>query len=211
MTNSYRASAAPGRSAGGLGGAPGGAASYVTGRARLPCRARWERYSHLKGARWCPGASRRSTFPRAGRARDWQTSGASRRENAKLWLFESADQKLDASTQIQRVERNKRRVSDAHCAALRGRAEDRWRNALRLLRPTRCAVIPGCASWRRPGIHSPCVRGWMLNANTVVMDSGLARRARPGMTSCGLNKTKSPSSRPGFPLIEFCCAIRRRA
>jgi hypothetical protein len=29
----------------------------------------------------------------------------------------------------------------------------------------------------------------MLNANTVVMDSGLARRARPGMTSC-VDETK---------------------
>jgi hypothetical protein len=34
-----------------------------------------------KGARWCPGASRRST-PSLGFARDWQTSDALRRENA---------------------------------------------------------------------------------------------------------------------------------
>jgi hypothetical protein len=68
---------------------------------------------------------------------DWQTSDALRREDAEVWLFESVDQKFyDASTQIQHVGRNKRGVSDAHCAALRERAEDRWRNALRLLRPT---------------------------------------------------------------------------
>ena len=41
----------------------------------------------LKGARWCPGASRRS-IPLARFARDWQTSDALRRENAKAWLFE---------------------------------------------------------------------------------------------------------------------------
>jgi hypothetical protein len=39
------------------------------------------------------------------------------------------------------------------------------------------AVIPGCATWRRPGIHIPCVGVWMLNVNTGVMDSGLARSA----------------------------------
>src|SRR3954471_9260787 len=58
--------------------------------------------------------------PRAGVARDWQTSDASRRENVKVWLFESVDQNFcEASTQVQRVGRNKRRISDAHCAALR--------------------------------------------------------------------------------------------
>src|SRR4051812_20618315 len=64
-----------------------------------PCRARWVRYSRLKGARWCPGASRRSTPPCAGRARDWQTSDALRRENAEAWLFESVDQKLSKTLQ----------------------------------------------------------------------------------------------------------------
>src|SRR4051812_37710249 len=46
-----------------------------------------------KGTRWCPGASRRST-PSLGFARDWQTSDALRRENARPWLFESVDQKF---------------------------------------------------------------------------------------------------------------------
>ncbi len=63
------------------GGAPGGAAPCL-GRARSPCRARWVRYSRLKGATSLhPGASRRST-PLARLARDWQTSDALRRENA---------------------------------------------------------------------------------------------------------------------------------
>jgi hypothetical protein len=34
-----------------------------------------------------PGASHRS-IPSLGFARDWQTSDALRRENAKVWLFE---------------------------------------------------------------------------------------------------------------------------
>jgi hypothetical protein len=33
----------------------------------VPCRARWVRYSRLKGARWCPGASRRSIPSRGSR------------------------------------------------------------------------------------------------------------------------------------------------
>jgi hypothetical protein len=41
----------------------------------------------LKGARWRPGASRRST-PSLGFARDWHTSDALRRENENAWLFE---------------------------------------------------------------------------------------------------------------------------
>ena len=40
-----------------------------------------------KGAHWCPGASHRS-IPSLGFARDWQTSDALRRENARAWLFE---------------------------------------------------------------------------------------------------------------------------
>ena len=61
MASSCRASAASGRRAGGQGGAPGGAAPYVTGRAR--CLAARGGYVNpaSKGARWCPGASRRST------------------------------------------------------------------------------------------------------------------------------------------------------
>src|SRR4051794_31731941 len=43
------------------GGAPGGAAPYVTGRARSPCRARWVGNPASKGATSLrPGASRRS-------------------------------------------------------------------------------------------------------------------------------------------------------
>jgi hypothetical protein len=34
--------------------------------------------------------------PRAGRARDWQTSDAWRRENAKVWLFETVDHEFEA-------------------------------------------------------------------------------------------------------------------
>jgi hypothetical protein len=50
------------------------------------------------------------------------------------------------------------------------------------LRLTKEAVIPGCASWRRPGIHNPCTLGLceaasQLNITTGVMDSGLALRA----------------------------------
>jgi hypothetical protein len=41
-------------------------------------------------------------------------------------------------------------------------------------------------------------RGWMLNANTGVMDSGLARRARPGMTSCVDEQNKKPELAPGL-------------
>jgi hypothetical protein len=82
-----------GRQAGGQGGAPGGAAPYVTGRAR--CLAARGGYVNpaSRGARWCPGASRRST-PSLGFARDWQTSDALRRENAEAWLFESRNQNL---------------------------------------------------------------------------------------------------------------------
>jgi hypothetical protein len=56
-----------GRQAGGQGGAPGGAAPYVTGRAR--CLAARGGYVNpaSKGARWCPGASRRSTPSRGWR------------------------------------------------------------------------------------------------------------------------------------------------
>ena len=55
-----------------------------------------------KGARWCPGVSRRST-PSLGLARDWQTSDAVRRENADAWLFEICGSEIyDASTQSQR-------------------------------------------------------------------------------------------------------------
>jgi hypothetical protein len=38
-------------------------------------------------------------------------------------------------------------------------------------------VIPGCASWRRPGIHNPCILVQHPNASAGSMDSGLALRA----------------------------------
>src|SRR5436309_5859061 len=50
-----------------------------------------------KGARWCPGASRRS-IPSRRFARDRQTSDASRREHAKAWLFESVNIEIYATT-----------------------------------------------------------------------------------------------------------------
>jgi hypothetical protein len=136
-----------------------------------PCRARWVRYSRLKGARWCPGASRRST-PSLGFARDWQTSDASRRENKKPWLFEIRIQKF-------------RKATRHTPPSFRDPPPELEFTRVRHYCPSRLQP-----TWmRRPGIHSPCVGGWMLNANTVVMDSGLARRARPGMTSC-VDETK---------------------
>src|SRR6201991_4808035 len=76
-----------GRQAGGQGGAPGGAAPYVTGRAR--CLAARGGYVNpaSRGARLVP---RRlpPLHPLVRFARDWQTSDALRRENAKVWLFE---------------------------------------------------------------------------------------------------------------------------
>ena len=47
----------------------------------------------LKGAHWCPGASHRSIASRGSRG-TLQTSDALRCENAEVWLFEIADQKL---------------------------------------------------------------------------------------------------------------------
>src|SRR3954453_10865777 len=41
-----------------------------------------------RGARWRPGASRRSTSSRGSRGK-WQTSDALRRENESAWLFEN--------------------------------------------------------------------------------------------------------------------------
>ena len=68
------------------GGALGGAAP-CHGRARSHHAARGGLTTRLKGAHWCPGASHRSTSSRV--ARDWQTSGALRRENVDAWLFEN--------------------------------------------------------------------------------------------------------------------------
>jgi hypothetical protein len=194
MTNSCRASAASGRQAGGQGGAPGGAAPYVTGRAR--CLAARGGYVNpvSKGARWCPGASRRST-PSRGYRGDWQTSDALRRENKKPWLFEIRIQKFRKATR-----HTPPSFRDAPPEL--GFTRVRHYHYPSRLQPT----------WmRRPGIHSPCVGGWMLNANTVVMDSGLARRARPGMTSCvDETKRKARARARAFRLLNLS-AIRRRA
>src|SRR4051812_43459841 len=70
------------------GGAPGGAAPYVTGRARSRCTARGGSVNPAsKGASqalWrLPPLHRLARF-----ARNWQTSDALRRENAEGWLFE---------------------------------------------------------------------------------------------------------------------------
>jgi hypothetical protein len=74
------------------GGAPGGAASYVTGRARLALSAaRGEALLRLRGVPLAhPGASRRST-PSRGYREDRQTSDALRRENIETWLFETTN------------------------------------------------------------------------------------------------------------------------
>src|SRR3954447_3497831 len=64
-----------GRWTGGQGGAPGGAAPYVTGRARLALSAaRGEAVLVSRVPRKHPGPSRRSV-PRAGRARDFANLG----------------------------------------------------------------------------------------------------------------------------------------
>ena len=41
-------------------------------------------------------------------------------------------------------------------------------------------VIPGCASWRRPGIHTPCGGVLALNETPGLIPG--SRLARPGMT-----------------------------
>jgi hypothetical protein len=40
-------------------------------------------------------------------------------------------------------------------------------------------VIPGRASSREPGIHTPGASVWMLNANAGVMDSGARAKSAP--------------------------------
>ena len=88
LKRTERKLAGPGRpgavdKAGGQGGAPGGAAPYVTGRARCRCTAR--------GGYVIPASKSASQalwrlpplHPLARFARDWQTSDASRRENAE--------------------------------------------------------------------------------------------------------------------------------
>ncbi len=137
-----------------------------------PCRARWVRYSRLRGARWYPGASRRST-PSLGFARDSQTSDPSRRENKKPWLFEI---------------RNTDHVSRARCGILHAASQNRdpgffeprasWAPALQRTAPQvlRAALRPG------NGYTSPRLRG----DDAVVGDS---------LTSCA---QKKPELAPGL-------------
>ena len=76
------------------GGAPGGAAPYVTGRAALQLgRARRAGNPASKDA---SQASWRlpPLHPLARFARDWQSSDALRRENAEGWLFEIVDRQM---------------------------------------------------------------------------------------------------------------------
>src|SRR3954469_18678289 len=73
------------------GGAPGGAAPYATGRARSHCAARGGSVNPAS-----KGASQAlwrlpPLHPLARFARDWQSSDASRRENANAWLFKFVD------------------------------------------------------------------------------------------------------------------------
>src|SRR3954468_22646326 len=77
------------------GGAPGGAAPYVTGRARftLP-REVGTLLPPLRVLRHCTLAPPAAPHPREGLARHWQTSDALCRENVEAWLFESSNQDL---------------------------------------------------------------------------------------------------------------------
>ena len=69
-------------------------------RAVQGCRARWVGNPASKGATSLrPGASRRS-IALAHFARDWQTSDASRRENAEGWLFEIVDRKIKGEAPV---------------------------------------------------------------------------------------------------------------
>ena len=79
------------------GGAPGGAAPYVTGRARSRCTARGGYV--IPASKGCltqhpwrlPPLHLLARF-----VRDWQTSDALRRENAEARLFEIVDQETKA-------------------------------------------------------------------------------------------------------------------
>src|SRR3954463_12506105 len=92
--------AGPGRpgtadEAGGQGGAPGGAAPYVTGRARSHCAARGGSVNPAsKGASQAPW--RLPPLHRLARVfrEGLQTSDALRRENAEARLFEIVDRKF---------------------------------------------------------------------------------------------------------------------
>jgi hypothetical protein len=85
-----------GRRTGGQGGAPGGAAPYVTGRARLALSAaRDEAVLVSRVPRKHPGASRRS-IPSRGSRGILQTSDALRRENAEAWVFEIFESEFEA-------------------------------------------------------------------------------------------------------------------
>jgi hypothetical protein len=70
------------------GGAPGGAAPYVTGRARsLAARGGYVNPAS-KGCLTQHPWRLPPLHPLARFARDWQTSDAVRRENVEVWLFE---------------------------------------------------------------------------------------------------------------------------
>jgi hypothetical protein len=128
----------------GAGGAPGGAAPYVTGRARFTLPREVGTLFPPQGCPLVPWRLPPLHPPRAGSRGILQTSDALRRENKKPWLFESVDQNFtNASTQIQRVGRNKRRVSDAHCAALR--EERRMAQCASLIAPYALSGPLGCA------------------------------------------------------------------
>src|SRR6266571_7144079 len=64
-----------------------------------------------------------------------------------------------------------------------------WAKQGRVTRPggdLRQVVIPGCASWRRPGIHTPD-RGYGFRARSpsakLMLASILPQGSRPGMTT----------------------------
>jgi hypothetical protein len=137
----------------------------------VPCRARWVRYSRLKGARWCPGASRRS-IPSLGFARDWQTSDASRRENAEAWLFESVDQKFTTRRhEFSVVPAN----GSGYC-----RPDDRLR---------RGPITPGVAC---------CKRHLTQCRNDTKRRMGPRLRGDDAVFVARLPATKSPGHRPGL-------------
>src|SRR3954463_7792332 len=80
---------------GGKGGAPGGAAPYVTGRARSHCAARGGSVNPAsKGASQALWRLPPLHRPRAVREGHRQTSDALRREKAKARLFDIVDRKL---------------------------------------------------------------------------------------------------------------------
>jgi hypothetical protein len=83
----------PGTAGAWVGGAPGGAAPALGARGALPREA-----GTLIPPQGCPLVPwRLPPLHRLARfARDWQTSDALRRENAKVWLFESMKSEFEA-------------------------------------------------------------------------------------------------------------------